>query len=202
MKKLFFITLLLFIYTLTKAQNPYNLIASVENDETTVQIQWRHTDNNVLSYTLQSSKDNIFFSDIFSQQNNGFSIGEIIRFTDEINIGDNVYYRLKIKRINKTPEVYFPVNIIHQQIKNSWQIYPVPAIGETIHLNYTGNGEIDGVIKILIQNIRSGTIFTRLRLASNTKKIQIPISNIGKGLYVVKVSIGNRPEWTQQFVRY
>ncbi len=202
MKKFFFITLLLCIYTLAKAQNQYNLIASIENDETSVQVQWRHTDNNVLVYTLQKSKDNIVFSDIFTQQNNAISIGEIVKFNDEINDGDVVFYRLKIKRFNKNQETSLPVNITHKQIKNNWQIYPVPAIGEIIHLNYTGTGVIDGVIKIQIQNIRSGTIFTKLRLASNTKNIQIPLSNIGKGLYVVRVSIGNRPEWTQQFARY
>ncbi len=202
MKNIFCITLLLLISGASIAQNNSNLFAKIENDDETVTIGWQHEDKNVTIYCLQSSTDNIIFSDIFIKKNNEIPVGESIRYMDKITAGETVYYRLKINRINKNTETTKSINNAIKDIKNSWNIYPVPAIGGLLHLKHTGTDVIDGVINILVQNIRSGTTFTRLRLASNTKNIQIPISNIGKGMYVIRVSIGNKAEWIQQFMRY
>ncbi len=202
MKNIFCITLLLLISSVSKAQNNNNLFAKIENYDETVTIGWQHEDKNVTTYTLQSSTDNIIFSDIFIKKNNEIPIGESIRYTDKIADAEIVYYRLKINRINKNTETTKSINNAIKNVKSSWNIYPVPAIGELLHLKHTGTDVIDGVINILIQNLQSGTTFTRLRLASNTKNIQIPISNIGKGMYVIRVSIGNKAEWIQQFIRY
>jgi hypothetical protein len=111
-----------------------------------------------------------------------------------------MYYRLKINLDNTLFETTLPVTVILNISENTWLLYPLPA-QEFIHLKYTGNGIIDGVISIYIQRMSTGTIFTRLRLASNTKNISIPITNLGSGVYNMHVSIGNRAPWNQQFIK-
>ena len=84
--------------------------------------------------------------------------------------------------------------------ENAWLIYPVP-VGPVINLQYNGNHTIEGVITVFIQSVTSGTIFTRLRLASTTRKITIPITNIGKGTYDVRIYISNKIVWNQRVIK-
>ena len=84
---------------------------------------------------------------------------------------------------------------------NAWLIYPVP-VGTVINLQYNGNDAIEGIITVFIQSVTSGTIFTRLRLASTTRKITIPITNIGKGTYDVRIYVSNKIVWNQRVIKY
>ncbi len=183
------------------AQKNIPFTATYEKDKKAVYIQWQHLYKNAVSYTLQSSRDNTFFTDIFTKQNTNIYFKTIISYYDKTITGEKIYYRLKINLNDSLFETTLPITVTLNVTENSWLIYPLPA-REFLHLKYIGNGTIDGVISIYIQRINSGVIYSRLRLASNTKNIIIPITNLGSGIYNIHASIGNRAGWNQQFNKY
>jgi hypothetical protein len=201
MKSILSLISLLAINFSASAQKNISLTATYKKDKKAVLLQWQHVNKNAISYTLQSSKDTTFFSDIVTKLNSGNFIGSTFEYIDKTITGEKIYYRLKINLNDAMVETTLPVTVALNNTKNTWLVYPLPA-KEIINLKYTGNGTVDGVISIFILRISSGAIFTRLRLASNTKNISIPITNLGSGVYNIQVAIGNRPVWNQQFIKY
>ncbi len=183
------------------AQKDIPLTALYQKNQKVVLLQWQYLDKRAISYTLQTSKDNTFFSDIYTKQNTDIAIKSFIRYADKTITGEKKYYRLKINLSDTMFETTLPITVALNIPENTWLVYPLPAT-EIINLRYTGNGTVDGVISIYIKRISSNTIFTRLRLASNTKNISIPTTNLGSGVYNIQVAIGNRPAWSQQFIKY
>jgi hypothetical protein len=200
MKKNLILIMGLALHFFAVAQKNITLTATYQKDKKVVLIQWQHLVSNVASYTLQSSKDNIFFSDIFIKQNNGILTKSFINYADKTTTGEKIYYRLKINLTDSIYEITLPIMVTLNITNNNWLIYPLPAT-EFLNLKYTGNGIIDGIVTIYIQSMNSGTILTRLRLASNTKTIIVPITNLGRGIYNIQVAIGSRPAWNQQFIK-
>jgi hypothetical protein len=92
------------------------------------------------------------------------------------------------------------VMVIIGETGNSWLMYPVP-VGPVLTLQYNGTVAVTGVISIVIQSLASGTIFTRLRVASNTRLIQIPVANLGRGTYDIRIYINNQVVWNQRFIK-
>lgn len=201
MKNILLLATLLTMHCDAIAQKNTILTATYEKNKRVVFLQWQHADKNAIFYTLQSSKDNAFFTDIFTKQCNGITVGSIIKYADKTIIGEKVYYRLLIYKNDVLFETTVSIMVLLNMVENSWLLYPLPA-KEFANLKYTGTGTIDGVISIFIQRLSSGVIFNRLRLASNTKNIHIPITNLGSGVYIMHVSIGNRAAWSQQFIKY
>jgi hypothetical protein len=201
MKNILLIGALLLMYCHATAQKNIPLTAIYEKDKRVVLLQWQHTHKQAISYTLQSSRDNVFFTDIFTKQSNGISIGSSINYADKTITGEKIYYRLLIYQNDVLFETTVSILVTLNITENTWLLYPLPA-KEYVNLKYTGTGTVDGVISIYIQRLSSGVIFNRLRLASNTKNIHIPITNLGSGVYVMHVSIGNRAAWNQQFIKY
>jgi hypothetical protein len=200
MKSILSLFALLAVHYYTTAQKNFSLTATYQKDKKVVLLQWQHLHKNAISYTLQSSKDNTFFSDIFTKLNTENFIGSTIKYIDKTATGEKIYYRLKINLNDSISETSLPIMAPLNITLNTWLLYPLP-VQDFVHLKYTGNGIIDGVIAIYIQRISSGTIFTRLRFASNTTDIIIPTTNLGRGMYNIHVSIGNRTAWNQQFIK-
>jgi hypothetical protein len=201
MKNILLLLTILTMHWHVLAQKNNSLTATYEKNKKVVWLEWQHINKYVISYTLQSSRDNTFFSDIFKKQSNGFSIGNIIKYADKTITGEKIFYRLLIQQTDVLFETTQPIMVMLNIVDNTWLLYPLPA-KDYLNLKYTGTGIIDGVISIYIQRLSSGVIFNRIRLASNTKNIHIPITNLGSGVYVMHVSIGNRAAWNQQFIKY
>ena len=182
------------------AQKNTTLTALFEKATNSNKLRWQHVDETITNYTLQSSKDNIFFSDIFSKKTTTISVGDFIKFTDNKLADGKNYYRLKIFRNKNFYETTVPVILINGNTENAWIIYPVP-VGSVLNLQYNSNGPINGVINIVIQSVSSGTVFTKLRLASTTRKISIPVSHVGRGTYDIRIYIGDEVVWNQRFVK-
>ena len=181
------------------AQNTTTLTALFDKTLKVVKLRWQNR-GDAVSYILQSSKDNNTFKDIFIIKAADVLKGDFIKHTDNSFEGKN-YYRLKIYKNNHTIETLPTVMLESSNTENAWLIYPVP-VGPVINLQYNGNHAIEGVITVFIQSVTSGTIFTRLRLASTTRKITIPITNIGKGTYDVRIYISNKIVWNQRVIKY
>jgi hypothetical protein len=93
----------------------------------------------------------------------------------------------------------YPYPIKIRQPGNSWLMYPVPA-GDVLNLRYQGVEPIRGVINVLIRHI-NGRIFHKLRFASTTRQIQIPVNNLGAGIYEIKIMVNDEIIWNQRFVK-
>ena len=199
MKNIIFIAILFAVHNSAFAQNTTTLTALFDKTLKAVKLSWQ-SKADAISYTLQSSKDDNTFKNIFIIKADNIPQGDFIKYTDNSFEGKN-YYRLKIYKNNHTIETLPTVMLESSNTENAWLIYPVP-VGPVINLQYNGNHTIEGVITVFIQSVTSGTIFTRLRLASTTKKITIPITNIGKGTYDVRIYISNKIVWNQRVIKY
>lgn len=93
----------------------------------------------------------------------------------------------------------YPSPIKIRQPGNSWLMYPVP-VGDVLNLRYQGVEPIRGVINVLIRHI-NGRIFHKLRFASTTRQIQIPVNNLGAGIYEIKIMVNDEIIWNQRFVK-
>ncbi len=188
------------VYCTVLAQNKTTLTALFDKNIKTVKLRWQNI-SDVLSYSLQSSMDNNTFKDIFNFKANDVSVGDFIKYNDNNPAEGKNYYRLKIYKTNNKVETLPSVMLVSGNTENTWLVYPMP-VGQVINLQYTGNNALDGVITVLIESVTSGTVFTRLRLASTTRKITIPISNIGKGTYDIKIYVSNNIVWNQRIIKY
>ena len=180
------------------AQSNTTLTAIYEKEKNAIKLRWQHIDQTISSYTIQRSSDNTIYKDICIKKLTDIVIGDFIKYTDDkISPGKN-YYRLKLNRMGLSSLIYPPVMVIQGSGENKWAMFPVP-VGPILNLQYMGSGALQGVITVFIQSVSSGTVFIKLRLASTTRTIQIPVSDIGKGVYDIRILIGNDIVWNQRF---
>ena len=78
-------------------------------------------------------------------------------------------------------------------------MYPVP-VKDVLTLEYRGIESIKGVINVFIQQ-PSGRIVYRLRSSSLNKKITIPVDNLGRGIYDIRIIVQGEIVWNQRFVK-
>ena len=200
MKKLLSLGLIMFSCICIFAQSYPTLTALYEKDKNVIKLRWQHTEEAISSYSVQRSSDNSVYKDIYTQKISDILSGEFLKFTDEkISNGKN-YYRLKINRIGSSSLITPPVMVIQGNTENKWVMYPVP-VGSLLNLQFLGSSALRGVITVVIQSVSSGTVFTKLRLASTTRTIQIPLNNIGKGIYDIRLYVDNEVVWNQRFAK-
>ena len=198
--KLLYSLILTLITAASFAQSNPALTAVYEKDKGVIKLRWQHTDENVTSYTIQRSSDNVFFTDICTKGVADLQPGAFLKCIDNKIAPEKNYYRLKIFHGNPRYEATLPVMVIPGNTGNGWIMYPVP-VTDVLNLQYAGSGPIEGVITVVITSITSGTEFTRLRMASTSRNIRIPVNNIGRGTYDIRVYIGGEVVWNQRFVK-
>ncbi len=200
MKNLLLTVILFAVYSSVIAQNKTILTALFDQNTKNVKLRWQNIPD-ALSYSLQSSSDNNSFKDIFNVKASDVLVGDFIKYNDNKPVEGKNHYRLKIYKTNNKMETLPYIILVTGNTENAWLVYPVP-VGQVINLQYLGNNALNGVITILIQSVTSGTVFTRLRLASTSRKITIPISNIGRGTYDIKIYVSNNIVWNQRVIKY
>lgn len=153
------------------------------------------------TYVLLKSTDTKTWTEVVTDKVlRKYSEEDVFDYDDKVNRNQKYFYRLKIiDANNKTIAFSNTVTIGDEEDKSSWAIYPNP-VNDVLHLVYTGNNIIKGVINVTVQDI-SGKIVTRLRAASTNRRLEIPVSNLRKGIYVVQISIMNEIMMNQKFVK-
>lgn len=200
MKYFYFFAGLMSFCSTAITQSLPTLTALYEKNKNVVKLRWQHTDAGITSYSIQRSSDNSNYKDICIKDLTDNVTGDFIKFTDDKIASGKNYYRLKINRKNSSSLITSPVMVIQGNTESKWLLYPVP-VGPVLNLQYAGSDALQGVITVVIQSVSSGTIFTKLRLASTTRTIPIPVTNIGKGIYDIRIYIGNDVAWNQRFVK-
>ena len=164
-----------------------------------VVIRWQHSPSDIKTYIVQRSVDKRSWADIAVQgvlENTG---SRSFYFEDKQPTSGENYYRLKVNYNNGAVDHSLVVMTITGSTKAGWIMYPVP-VTDMLTLDYRGAEPIKGVINIFILQ-SSGRILTKLRYSSLNKVIKIPVSNLGKGIYDVRIIIGGEIVWNQRFVK-
>ncbi len=164
-----------------------------------VNIKWQQKISGIKSYIIQRSNDNMGWIEIARQDIVNFNPNLTFQFFDNKSFKGEIYYRLKCIMEKGQAEYSTSVMINIGATNNNWVMYPVP-VGDVITLQYKGSNKITGVINVFIQNV-SGRILTRLRSASLNTIIQIPVNNLGKGIYDIRIVVEDEVLWNQRFIK-
>ena len=68
-------------------------------------------------------------------------------------------------------------------------------------LSYKGTDSIKGVVNVQIIDVTGKTV-VKFRSGSMYKTIQIPVSNLRKGMYIIQVSVLNELAMNQKFLKF
>ena len=163
-----------------------------------VVIKWQQKTSGIKTFIVQHSNDNIHWNDIARLENMQFSPNKNWTCTDSNPFDGENHYRLQCIAPNGQTEYSITVNVMSGG-SHHWIMYPVP-VGDELTLQYKGAEKITGVINVQIQSI-NGTILNRLRCASYTTTIRIPVNNLGRGIYDIRIMIADEIVWSQRFVK-
>jgi len=180
------------------AQINSHLTAVFDPKKKIIRLRWENT-GGVHSYVLQKSDDNIEWKDIARIEATVLTKNAYISYNDEAEGGGKNYYRLKTYRSAGSFEFSNSLMVITGDPGFSWIMYPVP-VTDVLNLQYNGTENIQGVIGVIIQSI-AGKVYARLRHASNTRLIQIPVGNLGRGTYDIRIIIDEEVVWNQRFIK-
>lgn len=178
--------------------NP-GLTAVYENKQQLVKLKWQHNDNRVLTYILQRSSNNGQWTDIFTIKLSEPEYFKFFTYFDtQVKTGKS-YYRLKAVLKGGSAEFTASIMVVIGQPGDGWLMYPVP-VKDVLNLQYNGTALIPGVIAVHIQRV-NGQMYQQLRFASSTRLISIPVTNLGSGIYDIRIIINKQVVWNQRFVK-
>jgi len=195
--KYLFTAILFCLQLAVHAQESPGLTATYDTRKNVVKLKWQQTNEHITRYVLQRSSDNYRFIDIYTCQPISDNMAS---YTDNRAEPGKSYYRLKTFNTDGYSSFGPSIMVIIGKPGNNWLMYPVP-VRDVLNLQYNGTAPINGVIMVTIQNVGSGLFFHKLRFASTNRLLQIPVSNLGRGTYDVRLYIGDQIVWNQRFVK-
>ncbi len=173
--------------------------AVFDSKKKTVQIKWEHSSSVIKAYSIQRSADNNTWQDIAVQGTIENTVPRIFYFEDKSPSEGENYYRLRSTSATNQLVYSNSILIITGSSNKGWIMYPVPA-NDFLTLEYRGAEPLKGVINVFIQQ-SSGRIIHRLRSSSLIRTITIPVHNLGKGFYDIRVIVQGELVWKQRFVK-
>ncbi|MEO6490328.1 MAG: hypothetical protein ABIO04_10340 [Ferruginibacter sp.] len=188
-----------FICTTCFASIAPNLTAEYKKNKKTVELKWQNTDPAITKYVLQRSDDNHYWKDIYSLKADDFKKKKQEKFSDHYPATSKNYYRLKIFTSTNEFEVTVPIMVIIGSPASSWILYPVP-VKTVLNLQYNGSEAIRGVVSIFIQTL-NGYVLIKKRYSSLNRTIQVPVENLGRGIYDIRIVINDKVVWNQRFIK-
>ena len=193
------IVLICMIHALSFASgvNP-NLTAEYNTSKKQVELKWQNIDARVNRFVLQRSADNNSWKDIYTLGPDDFSKKKQEKFYDRYPEPEKNYYRLKTFTADGF-EYSASIMVIIGSLASSWIMYPVP-VHDVLNLQYNGSESIKGVICIFIQNMY-GYVLVRRRCSTLSRIIEVPVDNLGRGTYDVRIVINDEIVWNQRFVK-
>ncbi len=173
--------------------------AVFDSKKRSVEIKWEHSAAGIKTYTIQCSADNKTWKDIAVQGIKPDQGSRIFYFEDKKPGEGENYYRLTSSSDLHEIEYSRSVMVIIPVPGKGWIMYPVP-VKDFLTLEYRGAEPLKGVINVFVQQ-SSGRIIYRLRSSSLNRSITIPVHNLGKGIYDVRIIIEDELVWNQRFVK-
>lgn len=192
-----FLSTLLYLNT-TKAVT--GIAVFYDPGKNAVSIKWQQKVTGIKNFTIQRSDNNSTWTDIAVIGATDLPSGKQYQYFDKNPAPGQNYYRLKTFTGNNQTEYSSSVMVITGEKNGSdWVMYPVP-VTNLLTLQYKGSKRITGVVNVSIQNVTGYTV-TKIRSASLNTVIKIPVDNLGKGIYDVRIVIEGEVVWNQRFVK-
>jgi len=173
--------------------------AVYNNRKSAVVIKWQHTPGNIKTYIVQQSTDAKTWTDIALQAFTEPVEPRSFYFEHKNRSTGQNYYRLKAIYPDGRTVYSLEVLVMIGALDKSWVMYPVP-VTDLLTLEYRGTEMIKGVINVTIQQ-PAGKLFTKLRYASLSRQIRIPLDNLPKGIYDIRIVVLGEVIWDQRFVK-
>lgn len=199
LKTLSLITLLAIQSPVPGTKADIEFTAVYDSRKHSVKVNWQNRSANIKAFLIQRSADKNTWADIALHQVSNNAVSKAYYFEDSKPVTGDSYYRLKYISADDKTMYTQAVMVITGSAGYHWVMYPVP-VKNMLTLQYRGSAIIKGVITVLIQN-SSGNIITRTRSASLTKIIHIPVSNLGSGIYDIRIIVEDEIIWNQRFVK-
>lgn len=175
------------------------LVASVDPISKMIKLSWVKTDHRLRKFFVQKSTDKINWETIDEQSVTDFYNEQYFQTFDKNKEQKPVHYRLKQQSAFNAIFYSETATIDVASGNGNWSIYPIPAT-DLLTLQYNGEEKIKGVIAVFIENA-SGRTFNKMRCASLCKTIKVPVDNLGRGIYNIKVVILNQLVWSSRFIK-
>ncbi|MEO6453769.1 MAG: T9SS type A sorting domain-containing protein [Ginsengibacter sp.] len=201
-KYLSFIFCSMLAYSFTAFGQLCRLDAKYEERTSRVILDWNMISHSTkTTYILLRSTDKKTWTEIVTDKMmKHYSEEDIFDYDDKVNRDEKYFYRLKIIDANNNTITLSNIAAINTVTdKSPWLLYPNP-VNDILHLTYQGNNIIKGVINVTVQDM-AGKIVIRFRAASINKKLEIPVTQLRKGIYIIQISIMNEIIMNQQFAR-
>jgi hypothetical protein len=153
------------------------------------------------TYVLLKSTDAKTWTEVVTDMIfRNYANDDIFDYDDRVNRDQKYYYRLKIIDANNRAIAFSnTVTLASVADKTTWVIYPNP-VNDILNLTCQGNNIIGGVINVTVQDM-TGKVLIRFRAASNNRKLEIPVSQLYKGMYIVQIFILNEMMMNEKFVK-
>jgi hypothetical protein len=174
------------------------LTAAYDPIKKQVELKWQNTDKSVTGFVLQRSTDSIAWQDIYSVYKAAFNRKNQEKCTDYVPVPKKLFYRLKILTDDHIAFTSALMVIIGNSL-GSWIMYPVP-VTDLLNLQYNGGEAIKGVISVYIQNAY-GYILMRKRYSSISRILHVPVDNLGRGIYDVRIAVNDEIVWNSRFIK-
>ncbi len=175
------------------------LTAVYEHQRKLVKLKWSHTNPRVIAYVIQGSSDNKNWLTVHQLRFSKTQEARFLSYSDATVATGKNYYRLKSILKDGSFTLSSPITVIIGEPGNNWLMYPVP-VRDVLNLQYNGNELIRGVISVFIRHT-NGRVFHKLRYASSTRQIQVPVSNLGRGTYDIRIMVNDQLVWNQRFTK-
>lgn len=181
------------------ANSQPDFTAVYDSRKKAVKIKWQDKSPDIAIYIIQRSGDKTTWTDLAVQSVSPNTVAKSFSFEDKNPAPGQNYYRLK--SFSKKDEATYSliVMVISGSPDFKWVMYPVP-VSDLLTLQYKGTETIKGTITVLLQR-DNGKLLTRLRFSSLTTVIKIPVSNLGRGIYDVRIIVENEIKWNQRFIK-
>ena len=205
-----------------------NLSAVYDASKSVIRLNWNMIANPLRTgYLLLKSTNGIEWTEAAKDRMlRNYTQDDIYNYADRNVQGGKIYYRLKIFDVNNNTIALSPIVTVNngdnptvktvknqptesigsgrkvpqtQINNNNWVLYPNPAI-DYLTLNYKGSTELKGVVNVQVQDATGKTV-VKFRSGSAYKSIQVPISNLQRGIYYVQVTVQNEVMTNQRFVK-
>jgi glucose/arabinose dehydrogenase len=146
-----------------------------------VQLTWRSTEQNILRYEVEGSNDSInFIKEGIVAANNQLAENNY-RFRDNIRGIQKKFYRLRI--VNKNGQWDYSRTIV---VKNN--SIPLNVVYPSIIKNNMLSFYISDVYDDLLLFGVNGSLILHKNIKGNKGRMDIPLPNLPKGMYLVKIS--------------
>jgi hypothetical protein len=161
--------------------------------------KWQHLSSDVKTYLIQRSINGKLWVDIALQEVDRSGESRFFNFEDKNATAGKNDYRLKC--IYKDGKIVYSmiVTVMIGSLADSWVMYPVP-VTDLLNLDYRGTELIKGVINVIIQH-PTGKIFIKQRYSSLSRQIKIPVNNVPKGIYDIRIIVKDEVIWDQRFIK-